>query len=117
VGLYHLENLLVRRRDWREKLIEAGRHGRSLYTLQQPEWKHFHLDPVRQTNIYCYDRRDYARLEKIHEEYNWELGYTVQATIVVGITHSEKLPKELRELAEKETEELRNWVERFNTIY
>ena len=116
VGLYHLEKLLVGRRNWREKLIEIGRHSGSLYMLQPPVWKCFHLEPIRQTNIYCYDRKDYARLEKVHEEYDWDLGYTIQAAIVVGIAHSEKLPKELRELAEKETEEIKNWIERFNSI-
>jgi hypothetical protein len=117
IGLYHLEKLLVGRRDWRQKLVEAGRHGKSLYMLEPPRWKYFHLEPVSQTNIYCYDRVDYARLEKIHEEYGWDLGYTVQAAIIVGMTHSEKLPKEWRELAEKEMEEIKAWVKEFNNIY
>lgn len=114
VGLYHLESMLTGRRTFREKIIEAGRQGQRIYTLEPPVWQFFHLMPTRQRNLYCYDRSDYARMEKIHEEYRWDMTYIIQMAMVVGIVHSEKLPQSLRDLAEKEVEALKQWIGQFN---
>ena len=69
---------------------------------------------IKQRNIYCYDRTDYARMEKIHNEYKWDMGFTIQMAVVVGIMHSERLPEELKEKAKQEVEALEKWIEQFN---
>jgi len=115
-GLRYLEDMLIGRRSLQHAISDALDRGRSPIRVSPYEWEYFHLIPTKQRNIWCYDRQDYARLERIATDYGWTLGNTIQMAMVVGIHHSEKLPKPYRDLAAKEVENFKMWVGKFNLV-